>query len=193
VEDRRPKVVLLEHDYRTYLLGEFCLQFSFTELLLHQTVQHLAKLETKLFQAIFSGLRADGATKQINRLLEASEAPGSEISAYAVIFTHIKWIIEARNLILHYGVTVNLYLECASDEVRMEFVSTNARVALRPSGLHEIPFSAEVLQQLIDDTSKVNALLFVKLYPEQGKEPQYTEIVQRAWRYKPPEQTPQER
>lgn len=181
---------LSEYQYRVYLLGEFCLSFAVTEMLLHHTVQELAAVNTNVFQAIFSGLRAEGAMQNINRLLEAAGAVEATQEAYRDIFTHLKFLLDARNLVLHYGVTM--------DHVKREIISTNVRVALSPSRERTLPFSAEILQQLIDDTKKANAHLGVELMTSQRELviAAQRELLQQPWRYIPPpvvQERPQKR
>ena len=98
---------ITEYQYRVLLLGQFCLGFAVTEMLLHHTVQELTGVNTNVFQAIFSGLRVDASIQNIKRLLQANDASEETRSAYAQIFTHIGFLLDARNLMLHYGVTMD--------------------------------------------------------------------------------------
>lgn len=45
--------------------------------------------------------------QQISRLLEATNAPKSKVSCYKEIMEHTRFVLDARNLIFHYGITVN--------------------------------------------------------------------------------------
>lgn len=96
---------LEEYNHRIFLLGIFCLDFSTTEYFLHATVQMLVGLNDRMFQALFSGLRAEEAMSNIKRIMEAIDAPSADVDRYADIFKYLKSTLEARNLVLHHGIT----------------------------------------------------------------------------------------
>jgi hypothetical protein len=171
---------ITEHQYRVFLLGQFCLAFAATEMHLHHAVQELTGVNTDVFRAIFSGLRVDASIQNIKRLLQANDVSEEIRTAYAEIFTHIGFLLEARNLMLHYGVTL--------DHVKREVISTNKRVALTATHEKTLPFSAEILQHLIHDTQKANAHLLVEQQPRQKElmKAALREILLKPWRYIPP-------
>jgi hypothetical protein len=147
--------LLGDYTNRVYLLGMFCLEFANTEYFLQETVRRLANLDAKMFMTLFSGLRCEGAMQHVRRLLEAANAPESQIDAYDNIFQHVHIVLEARNLILHHGVTFIHGVGVAP----LAAVATNRRIALSESRERTIPFTAEMLQQLIHDTNKANVHL----------------------------------
>jgi hypothetical protein len=169
-----------EYRHRIYLLGLFCLEFSVTESLLHDVVQRLSGLDDRHHQAIFSGLRADAAMGQIRRLLEVN---GKSPKLYDDIFTHLKTVLDARNLVLHNGLTLS--------NIHPDIVSTNSRLALSRERERTIPFTADVLERLLHNTSKVNAHLsreLCRLAPDRHVVLD-REFLQEAWRDIPPLQS----
>jgi hypothetical protein len=165
---------------RVYLLGSICLEFSVTEALLHDLVQRLSGMEDRLHQAIFSGLRCEAAMAQIRRLLEVNDKP---TDLYDETFKQLKTILEARNLILHHGLT--------SSNIYPDLVATNSRLALSRERERAIPFTTDVLEGLFHNTNKVNAHLsreLCHLAPDRHV-PLAGEFLQAAWHDIPPPQS----
>jgi hypothetical protein len=177
-----------EERERLRALGKFVLQFAAVENLLMMTVWTLAKVRPKIAQALFSGLRAEGAMQHIGRILEISDTPQDKKDNYVEIFERFRKINETRNLILHYGLTAE----------GPEFVATNKLIALTDSRLQSVPVSTEILEQMIWDLNKILALLTLNLIDDKNQAQEivgatFVQISQQPWLYKPPGQSQRDR
>jgi hypothetical protein len=179
--------VLTEEARQLIALGEFVLSFAFCEGDILRVLQTLSKVSPKVGQAVFSGVRAEGAVQSINRILEVSpKIADATKKRYSDAFKQFKHINDARNLILHHGLK----------REGKETVATNRRTALTESRVRTVPISANVLDAMSEDLLSIQLLLAVNdiaLNPDGGEEKAeklYGDSFEKSWRYTPPPQSP---
>lgn len=167
-----------EDQLRLAAIGRFVLQFAGVEHLLFHSLIMLSGVENRMGQALFSGVRADGAIKQINRILEVRTVSKIKRDRYTASFEHLQWINHTRNLILHYGLEFHYTELVATDRIR----------ALRE--VNKVPVSTEILDQMTADLQKIAVLLAINLVDNeneiQGDIAGVESTLQRAWLYIPP-------
>lgn len=165
-------------------LGEFIDEFAKVEAALHLTLWRYAKTPAPIAQAVFSGVRVDGAISFINRIFEVADHSDEAKADLGHIFKQLKLINDARNLIIHYG-------SVPVPNMLVGRVSTNALVALTEERLRSIPASARFLDDMTSDLRKIQMHLIVNHFVrEPGVPPPYTEdelaLLTAAWRHRPP-------
>ena len=155
-------------------LAQFVLMFAKVENAIVRTLQRLSKVSVEVAQAIFSGVRSEGAIQNINRILEISDPINdANRKRFSRAFEQFRHINDVRNLLLHHGKT-----------------------ALTESRVRSIPISAETLEQMTEDLGKIDALLTLTAIARGGDledaDAIYREL-QKPWLYKPPRQSPRAR
>src|SRR5436309_9296797 len=124
-----PEFRVFDHTERYYLaLGQFIDKFAQVEKMLALTLWIRSKVTPDVARAVFSGVRADGATGYITRVLTVTNADQATKDEYQSIFTQIGLINAARNSIVHYGTEFN---------DTGEYVTSNRFVALTIDRLKE--------------------------------------------------------
>lgn len=163
-------------------LGFFVHRFAETEKLLALALWQLSGISVEKARAVFSGVRVDGATSFITRLLVATNAPQDVRDEHQYLFTQLGHITKLRNSILHYGT------EFAGDA----FVTSNRFVAITPDRIEERPASAEVLWAAQYDLGRINWRLGAEMSRGSGTPRHFfTEVANwnEPWRYTPPSPT----
>ncbi len=106
-------------------LGKFIHEFSETESVLAAILEKMTEVDILVARALFSGVRAEAATKYIARLQEALKSPTEERNEIQAVFTQLGIITLIRNDIVHYG--TDFY------GPGPDYATTNKRVALTKS------------------------------------------------------------
>ncbi len=165
---------------RYQALGRFVQLFAGTEALLQLTLWSAARVSNPIAKAIFAGVRPELAIQHIRRIFEVSDVFADRRSSYDELFQRIGIISEARNLLLHQGIS-------SSDEGP---VSTNSWLALTSDRARQIPASLTVLSNLGADTAKVNARLQLNLITQDDVRASIAERslehIERPWLYEAP-------
>ncbi len=164
-------------------LGRFIEAYAEIEHVISSTLWSFAKVSPPIAQAIFSGTRADAATKLINRILDGTKARKAIKEEFAFIFAQLNLITEARNLIVHYETT----------HIGGKWVVTNRRIALDKKRLRQQPISVSILTQMSADLEKISIHLYLLfLRNEKAKRSNISEIMHAfaqellaPWQYKP--------
>ena len=161
-------------------LGQFIDQYAEAEAAISGVLWHLTKVTPSVGRAVFSGTRADAATKYISRLLEVKKIGQLEKNHIKYLFDHFGEITKTRNDIVHYGTQYN-------DDG--DFIVTNERVALNKSKLREHSITANVLDQMSHDLEVIIADLFAFLVRKSPHDLRivrmiYAKHIGAPWRYK---------
>jgi hypothetical protein len=161
--------------------------FAKVENAIVRTLQRLSKVSVEVAQAIFSGVRSEGAIQNINRILEISDPINdANRKRFSRAFEQFRHINDVRNLLLHHGI----------ESSGKDLVTTNRKTALTESRVRSIPISAETLEQMTEDLGKIDALLTLTAIARGGDledaDAIYREL-QKPWLYKPPRQSPRAR
>ena len=169
-------------------LGEFLSAYTRLEIALAITVRKLAGVSTPIAKALFSGLRADAATKCISQLLIAQDATQEVRQKFTDVFAHLGQITLARNTVLHYG----------TDFKDDAFLATNSMSALTEGHLKAIPLSVRTLRNMATDCQTIEAHLWRLLTRQKRVGEEIIEQVwggldSAPWLYKPPLQSSEER
>lgn len=161
-------------------LGHFVHQFAHVEKMLAAVLQHIAGIVGPISQAIFHGVRSEGARQYINRILEVTNHTQAVKDDFTFVFAQLAHITAARNSLLHYGTELN---------EGTEFISTNQFWALTSDRIKELPVSVDILNQMTADLEKISAHLAVHLvrnWPDAMAG--LADRLSRPWQYKPPPQ-----
>lgn len=188
--DSRPRRTISIIDDPEYwkALGHFIEAFATAETVLFHTLAFCAGTSISTAKAIFPGTRTDQAIKSIHRLFEARPALNAEMkSELTDVLTHLKWIADARNLIVHYSSVVT------SDKARI--VSDITR-ALKPKNIKEQRVCQKILNAMTDDVTKIaHHLAMICAMPNASLAEKARElpVLNDAWQYTPDEQPNQKK
>jgi hypothetical protein len=164
-------------------LGRFLTRFSEIEALMQTTLWSLAGVPQPTAQAVFSGVRTEGAMQFINRIAAAEEWNTYRREELQYVFTQLGLINKLRNNILHYG---------AEQEGPDAWVVTNKQFVHVPENVSRTIISPTTLEHARHDLDKVEThltylLLATSHIPGPDRD-QIESVLQRPWRYKPPQQ-----
>jgi len=158
-------------------IGEFVLEFADAESQIMETLRVVGKVSQDFTRAALGGVRADAAMQYIDRLFEIKPPRKKTLALYREVFPRFRAINTARNLILHYGIS-------------NDGMSTDKSRALSEERARSIAVSPELLEDMIADLIKINAILTVNLLVLKKRSVQPTDLwndVRRPWRYIPPQ------
>lgn len=171
-----------------FALGRFISMFSALEAKLQAALWKFAGVSPPSAQAVFSGVRVDGAMQFINRLADAQNWDKARKDELQFMFAQLGIINRLRNDLLHYGAS----WQELEDET---FVITNKPFVHVPDRIQETRITPEILKDATFDTAQIllRLILFAwsDEYPEARK--QFDPVLSTSWRYKPPPQHPQSR
>lgn len=169
-------------------LGHFVLAFAFVENVMQGTLRALGRVSDQFARAALAGVRVDVAMESLTRYFEVTNAPTKQRAVYSEIFSYVRSINKARNLILHYGVTWG----------EGGFTASDAGRALTPDRIRRLPVTEETLDQMSDDLWKAASMLILQML--KAMSPTYdatTNVMystaQEPWLYRPAEQTKQKK
>lgn len=175
-------------------LGAFIESFADVERTLLLVLEHFAGTDDRVSRALFSGVRADAATKYISRLLISLRKSKADQDYFQELFTRLGHITRIRNDIVHLGTN----FEGRHQRGRMtasDFYVTNKRFALNKSRLRETPVSARILDDVTVDLQKIDFSLWAYLARGKPSEKEALEIfafsLGRPWLYTPEKQSSQ--
>jgi len=137
-------------------LGRFISEFSEAENHIVNMHRLIAGVSLEKARAIFSGLRAEEASKQIKRMLEISDP--SSVTEFEWVFKQLTDINEIRNSLVHYGTRFS-----------PEPKTTNAARATNKN-VKEFPVSLEILAELTADIKKIGAHCFAHVLRKEIEE-----------------------
>jgi hypothetical protein len=163
-------------------VGEFVARFSEVEKRLQITLWELAGVPPPIAQAVFSGIRVEGAMQFINRIADAQqwEAPRKKTLQY--LFSQLGKINRLRNDLLHYGSTNEI-------PDNLHWIITNKEFAHVPDRVFKIRITQEIIDNATYDLSKITLHLILFTWHGDDKpdaETVLAPILQASWRYKPP-------
>jgi len=158
-------------------LGQFVAKFSETEALIQTTLWELAGVEPPTAQAVFSGIRTDGAMQYINRIAAAQNwpQPRADLALYA--FAQLVPINKLRNNILHYGAQL-----VGPDSWRI----SNENFVHVPKNISSSVISPASLKQAQADLDEIDLILIDLLL--MGRPGDYRAGARPTWQYKQPPQ-----
>jgi hypothetical protein len=172
-------------------LGRFIEAYAELEQAVSGALWSFAKVSPQVARAIFSGTRADAASKNINRILDGSRGRQKTKRDFNYVFAQLGHVTEARNLIIHHETIFS----------RKGWIATNRRFAIDKKRLKERPVSVEILNQMIHDLEKMSAHLLLLVFQNEKAGRKNIKMVEQAyatelaapWRYKPPQPQPHRR
>jgi hypothetical protein len=170
-----------EIDQYQQSLGRFVAAFSQVEANLQTVLWHFAGVKAPTAQAVFSGVRVEGAMGFINRIAEAQRWRKSKRDKLQYIFTQLGIINKLRNDILHYGAQLH---------ARDTWVVSNRLFAHIPKRVRQLTVSPSILDDASFDLRKIESHLIVmawhKVMPP-GARAAFRPALKAAWRYKQPQ------
>jgi hypothetical protein len=130
-------------------LGRFVSIFSMVECCLQTYLWHFAGISKPTAQAVFSGIRVDGAMQLINRIADAHNwhDPAKERIKY--VFSQLGMINRLRNDILHYGA------ETPAD-LGGDWIVSNKQFAHIPERIQETKINPKILKDATYDLVRIN-------------------------------------
>jgi hypothetical protein len=161
-------------------LGRFVSLFSQIEANLQSALWRFAKVPTPTAQAIFSGIRTDGAMQYIRRIADAEQWSKEKKAELEQVFAKLGAINKLRNDLLHYGATM---------QEPNVWTITNKMFAHTPEKIQEIKITPAILEDATADLIKVLFHLIIMGWGDE-MEPQmrdvFNPVLRRAWQYKSP-------
>jgi hypothetical protein len=172
-------------------LGRFVETYAELEQSISGALWSFSKASPQIAKALFSGTRADAASKYINRILDSTKAKKEIKAEFNYLFSQLGHITDIRNLIIHH--------ETVSSPRGWKI--SNRRIALDRKRLKERPISATILGQMSDDLEKIIAHLTLLVFRKEKSgriqiefvKNAYAKELASAWLYKPPSQQPPQR
>lgn len=165
-------------------LGNFIEDFAVVESLLLMFMEHCVKINHDLSNAVFSGIRVQTMMDNIRRIWKIEKPTPESIKEIEEAFTHFKWILDARNTMVHFYSVL--------DEEKGHIVS-NAQRALTPEAIKEIRISPTTISDMRSDLKKIGSCFmkaaFLSTIPDKSKEKIMwnDRALQNAWQYTPPQ------
>ncbi len=149
-----------------FALGNFISMFSALEAKLQAALWKFAGVSPPGAQAVFSGVRVNGAMQFINRLADAQNWDKARKDELQFMFAQLGIINRLRNDLLHYGAS----WQELEDET---FVITNKPFVHVPERIQETRITPEILKDAAFDTAQILLRLIVfgwsDEYPEARK------------------------
>ena len=167
-------------------LGHFVENYAEIEQAISGALWSYAKVSPQIARALFSGTRADAASKYINRILDATKAKKEIKDEFNHLFSQLGHITEARNLIIHHETIWS----------RRGWLVSNRRIALDRKRTKERPVSVEILNQMSQDLEKISLHLMLLVFRKERVGNTHIKLLKNvfaeelasAWLYKPPQQ-----
>jgi hypothetical protein len=165
-------------------LGRFVMAFSRIEANLQTVLWHFPGVPSPTAQAVFSGVRTEGAISYINRIGDAQKWRKTKKERLQLVFTQLGHINKLRNEILHYGAELH---------APNTWVISNRLFAHLPERVKETIVSPAILDNATADLNTIEAnLIFMAWGKEMPAKARTTfrRAMRNAWLYKPPPLSP---
>jgi len=158
-------------------LGGFCWNFSIIEAQMRSALYRSAGVTPTIGNAVFSGVRVEGAIQLIGRIADAANWPTEIRNELKYIFDQMSLINKFRNDILHYG----------AYKLGDDYIISNRPTARIPEKIRELRISDQTLDAVNEDIVQIIhrlQLIYFDL-PEETETAMRTAL-KPSWRYKEP-------
>jgi len=167
-------------DHFAQALGGFAWNYSLIEYAVQSTLWKLAGVKEPLAQAIFTGIRVDGASQMISRIADAQEWPQAKRKEAKYIFDQLSLINKLRNDVLHYG----------AYRLGSDYIISNRRWVHTPPRIRELRITPATLEAASEDIGQILTRLHfldgsAKNFPPEISDGMKS-VLKASWRFKPP-------
>jgi hypothetical protein len=160
-------------------------EFADVEFHIYVLLAQMAGVRPNVANAIFSGVKADGAMDLIRRIIQSYRTVPAELQAEIdYVFPQLKAINDVRNFVVHYG---------GHDYDGQGRVASNFTKALSPEKVRAFTVDPKTLMAMTVDLAKIRIHLRVLLIPtkrlrRKAHQDRKPSALTAAWLYTPPQQ-----